>query len=295
MPPLLPIPRRCSLLCCALLLCGCEASLSVDLTDGPIDGAEAVVLRVEGIDLLQEDGTKVSVDAAEAADVDFLQYRNGTTLRLIDGAEVPAAHYTGVRLRYADGGSYVVRSDGGEVAIDTPEADEFADADLDIGDEDTATLVLDLELRFSLDDATATGGGYVLNPVLRVVESGEEGVVSGTVASAIVEGDDCRQGRTLLRGVSVYAYAGSGVTPTDYARDDVTAVRPLSSAAVYLDEAADVYRYRFGHLPEGSYTLALTCEADSERPATADGLDFVQRRNVTVEVAATRTIDFSTD
>jgi len=276
-----------------LLLAGCEAQLDVDLTDGPLDGADAVVLRVEGIELLKEDGTKVSVDADKAQDVDFLQYRNGTTLRLVQGAEVPAARYTGVRLRFADEGSTVLRSDGGEVTVEMPEAGEFATAELDIGDEDEAALVLDLELRLSLDDETASTGHYRLTPVLRAMESDESGVVAGSVDASLVEDDSCRGGRTLLRGVAVYAYAGHGATPIDYAREDATRVQPLSVAAVY--DGGDEYLYRFSYLPEGSYTLALTCQADVERPASADTLVFTRRRNVTVEQGETASIDFTAD
>ncbi|HSW11327.1 MAG TPA: DUF4382 domain-containing protein [Solimonas sp.] len=275
-----------------VLLAGCEASLDVDLTDGPLDGADAVVLRVEGIDLLREDGNVVSVET-EATDVDFLQYRNGTTLRLVEGAEVPAARYTGVRLRLAGEGSYLSRNDGGEVPVEVPEDGDFASADLSIGDEDEAGLLLDLELRLSLDDESDTSGSYRLTPVLRAMEADSTGTVAGVVADSLVEDDSCRGDRALLRGVAVYAWAGHGATPVDYARDDSLRSQPLSVAAVYDD--GDQYRYRFSYLPEGSYTLALTCDADAERPASADELGFIRRRNVTAAQGETASIDFTAD
>lgn len=286
------LPRRVRPLLLLPLLCACEARLDVDLTDGPIDGAEAVVLRVEGIELLQEDGTKTSVAADAATDVDFLQYRNGATLRLVDGAKVPAAHYVGVRLVLDDSGSYVGRSDGGQLPVTLPDSAEFADLDLDVGDDEEAGLLLDLELRYSLDDYSDSLGSYALQPVLRAMDADNPGEIAGTVAAALVEDQDCRDGRALLRGVSVYAYAGTGVTPVDYARDRVSGTLPLSSAAVYADDDG-VYRYRFAWLPPGDYTLALTCQADSERPATTDDLGFLQRRNATVEQGQTRTIAFT--
>lgn len=292
MPAPLSLQRCIPLLACLPLISACEAKLDIDLTDGPIDGAESVVLRLTGIQLLKDDGGRVTVDLA--SDVDLLQYRNGATLRLADGEEVPAAHYVGAHLVFGEDGSYVGRSDGSQVPVIPPETQEFADLDLDVGDDDEARLLLDLELRFSLDDQLSTQGNYALVPVLRALDPDEAGEVSGKVADALVEDADCRQGRSLLRGVSVYAYEGTGVTPVDYARSRVTGIQPVSSTAVY-DDSDGGYRYRFAFLPEGNYTLALTCNADSERPAVADDLDFSQRRNVTVNAGETRSIAFTAE
>ena len=291
--PAHPSLQRCiPLLACLPLLGACEAKLDVDLTDGPIDGAESVVLRLAGIQLLKDDGSRVTLDVD--ADVDLLQYRNGATLRLAEGEEVPAARYVGAHLVFADSGSYVGRSDGSQVAIVPPETQEFADLDLDVGDDDEAGLLLDLELRVSLDDQVSTLGNYALVPVLRALDPEDAGEVSGKVANALVEDADCRQGRSLLRGVSVYAYEGAGVTPVDYARSRVTGIQPVSAAAAY-DDGDGGYRYSFAYLPEGNYTLALTCDADSERPAVIDNLDFLQRRNATVNAGETRSIDFTAE
>jgi len=280
------------LLACLPLLGACEARFDVDLTDGPIDGAESIVLQVKEVRLLKEDGNTVSL--AADTEVDLLQYRNGSTLRLVEGAEVPAARYVGARLVFADSGSYVGRNDGSQVEITMPSSQEFSDLDLDVGDDDQAALLLDLELRFSLDDQLDTFGTYALEPVLRAMDPDEVGEVSGKVANSLVEDSDCRQGRSLLRGVSVYAYAGNGTTPVDYARDRSSGTQPVSSTAVY-DDGDGGYRYRFAYLPEGDYTLALTCQADTERPATSDDLAFSHRRNATVTVGEVRSIAFTDD
>ncbi|MDM4769703.1 DUF4382 domain-containing protein [Solimonas sp. SE-A11] len=292
MPDPLSLQRCIPLLACLPLLCACEAKLDVDLTDGPIDGAESVVLRLTGIQLLKDDGNRVTINVD--ADVDLLQYRNGSTLRLAEGEEVPAARYVGAQLVFADSGSYVGRSDGSQVPIVAPGTQAYADLDLNVGDDDEAGLLLDLELRFSLDDQLSTLGNYALVPVLRAMDPEDAGEVSGKVANALVEDADCRQGRSLLRGVSVYAYEGTGVTPVDYARNRITGIQPVSAAAVY-DDGDGGYRYRFAYLPEGDYTLALTCDADSERPAIVDDLGFLQRRNATVNAGETRSIAFTAE
>jgi len=292
MPVNLPLQRCIPLLACLPLLAACEAQLDVDLTDGPIDGAESVVLHLTGIQLLKEDGNRVTLDLDH--EVDLLQYRNGSTLRLVEGEEVPAARYVGAHLVFAEDGSYVGRSDGSQVPVVPPETQEFADLDLDVGDDDEASLLLDLELRFSLDDQLSTSGNYALTPVLRALDPEDAGEVSGKVANALVEDADCRQGRSLLRGVGVYAYEGTGVTPVDYARSRVSGTQPVSATAVY-DDGDGGYRYRFAFLPEGDYTLALTCNADNEQPAVVNDLDFQQRRNVTVNAGETRSIAFTAE
>lgn len=285
-----PLHRLIPLLACLPLLAACEAKLDVDLTDGPIDGAESVVLQINGVRLLKEDGNTVDLHAQ--GEVDLLQYRNGSTLRLVEGEEVPAARYEGARLLFADSGSYVGRSDGSQVEIEMPVNQDFSDMELDVGDDDQAGLLLDLELRFSLDDQTATLGTYALQPVLRAMDPEDSGEVSGEVANSLVEDTDCRQGRSILRGVSVYAYSGNGVTPVDYARDRSSGTQPVSSTAVY-DDGDGGYAYRFAYLPEGDYTLALTCEADDERPATSDDLSFSHRRNAAVTAGEVRSIAFT--
>lgn len=284
---------RLLLLLAPLTLSACESRLTVKVTDAPVDDAEAVVLRVSGVDLLRDDGALVTLDT-EARDIDFLQYQDGQTYTLIDEAEVASGRYVGARLRVADSGSYLLRKDGGKLPIvNSAEAGEFGSLAFELDEDEEATILLDLELRFSLDEDSAAGN-LALTPVLRVLREGEHGSLEGTVAADLVEADSCRQGRTLGRGVSVYAYAGHGITPDDYARTAVTAL-PLSAAAVRRDESDDVYRYRFAFLPEGDYSLALTCGADAERPAVQDDIVFVRRRHATVTQGGSARLDFAAE
>lgn len=280
--------RRLPLLALSLLT-GCEADLSVDLTDGPVDDADAVVLGLTGVTLLTDAATTVSVPFGETRELDLLRYRSGATYRLIDGEAIANARYVGVALNFANGRSYVERSDGAIVAVETPDTLEFAELDLSLGENDEARIVLDLNLRFSLVDQTASTGSYALQPVLRAVQPDAAGTVQGVVAAGIVESDDCRQDRATTRGVAIYAFSGLNVTPADFAG---LAGGPMDAAPVLLDTDSGLYRYSLHFLPAGSYTLALTCEADREDPVTADGLVFEAPANVTLDAGETATVNF---
>lgn len=268
------------------LLSGCESSLTVDLTDGPVDDADEVVLNLKSVKLLTEDDEVVTLSLDDDTPFNLLDYRNGATYRLVSGASVDNQRYVGIALVFDSDGSYVTRSDGGVVTIETPSVLDFSDIDLTIGDQDDKDLVLDLNLRFSLID-TGTGT-YDLEPVVRAVQPGSTGTITGAVAASIVEGDDCRQGRALTAGVAVYAFEGSSATPADY--DGQNSL--VDAASVALDDASGDYRYELHYLPEGSYTLALTCEADEDDPAAADGIAFEDSDTVTVDAGETSELDF---
>src|SRR3546814_21094318 len=71
---------------------------------------------------------------------------------------------------------------------------------------------------------------------------------------------------TLFR--SVYLYQGK-VTADDIGGNGA---QPYSSTNVVAD-GSGAYRYTAAFLPEGTYTLALTCHADQDDPAANDDLD----------------------
>jgi len=269
-----------------ILLSGCEAGLTVDLTGVPTDGAQEVVLDLASVKLLTDNDELVTLSLEDADPIDMLAFQKGETFRLVSDRAVASDHFVGIALAFDSDGSFVTQDDGDEVAITTPSTIAFADVDLTLEDLDEVRLVLELNLRFSLVDDGA--GTYDLDPVLRAVLPGEAGAIGGAVASGIVESDECRQGRAVTTGVAVYAFKGSGITPADY--DGQTNL--ISAANVELDDTAGQYRYSLHFLPQGTYTLALTCEADAENPASDDDLTFLDTGTVTVGAGATSTLDF---
>ncbi len=79
-------------------------SLSLNLTDAPVDGASSVVFAFKGIDLQRTDGTTVSLDfgatggRSNVESSDSIKLQNGVTGSLTQGAAIPAGQNEWMRL-----------------------------------------------------------------------------------------------------------------------------------------------------------------------------------------------------
>lgn len=266
------------------VLCGCENTLTIDLTDGPTDGAQEIVLDLASVKLLTDDGKVVELELEDGDPIDILAFQKGETFRLVDDRSIDEGKYVGIALDFDPDGSFVTDANGDEIAIAPPVTVTYSDFDFSVDENEKLRIVLDLNMRFSLvDDGTDT---LDLDPVLRAVDPGDAGTVTGTVSAAIVESTDCAAGRPFATGVAVYAFKGSDVAPYDY--EDTPDL--IDAANVEADGGA--YGYELHFLPAGPYTLALTCEADDEDPSADDDLVFETSGNVTVTAGDTATLDF---
>lgn len=270
----------------ALALGGCESHITVDLTDGPTDGVQEVVLDITHVALRTDDGDIVRYALEEPGPVDVLALRNGETFRLVREREIDPDRYTGIALDFDSSGSFVTRDDGGQVTVNPPASRVFADLDLAVGEWESERLVLDLNLRFSLVDNGS--GTYDLAPVVRAVRPFEAGTVTGLVAATFVESTGCQAGRAAGTGVAVYAFDGSGVTPNDYTGQ----ASLIDADDVEADLASGEYRYELHFLPAGDYTLALTCQADADDPTSDDAVTFDSTANVSVPASSTVQLNF---
>lgn len=284
---------RIVLAAAALLLSACEGELVVDLTDAPIDGASRVELAVSSVELLGSDGDTTTIDSEHTDSFDMLDYRDGERLRLVSADGELDGSYIGLRVRFDDDDAYV-RMDGESVPIELLSAGEYADVDLSVDDNSSTSLVVDLDLRFSLIDQVDALGVYQMVPVIRVIDADSAGSIEGTIDADEISDSDCRSGRDLGAGVAVYAYEGAGVTPSDYYDDSTVTnlAQPIGSADVAYDDDGDAWTYRFHYVAPGSYTVAWTCEADDEQPREDDGLLFRASADVSVGEAQTAVVDF---
>ena len=81
----------------------------------------------------------------------------------------------------------------------------------------------------------------------------------------------------LDTGNAVYAYSGADITADDIG----SAVEPLTTALVSLNDESGLYEYEIGYLSAGEYTIAFTCQANLETDAD-DAIVFVGATNNTV-------------
>ncbi|TJY64938.1 hypothetical protein E4T66_01545 [Sinimarinibacterium sp. CAU 1509] len=277
-----------------LLLGACQGELVVDLGTSDTDAVEQAVLAVPSIDLLSSSGNVVNLDTDHTASFNLLNYSEGDTLRLISADTDDDDDFIGIRPRVDDTDAYVLTADGDRIPIDVFTQGDYATLSFSLDDTHSVALAMHLELRFSLIDRVDSLGVYQLLPVVRVVDADSAGTIEGTLADATIEDDDCHADRTLGTGVAIYLYAGSGITPTDYVDNGavVSSTLPIGSASARHDDSSGDWSYRFDDVAPGTYTLALTCEADAEDPTASDGLNFIASADATVETAETTAVDF---
>jgi hypothetical protein len=269
-------------------------TLSLQITDGPVEDAEHVYIQFSGLQLQSADGprttlyycqdpanpalTVVSEDACTTPPApkrfDLLALTGGEAELLLETFVLPAGRYNWIRLMVDTGGE-----DDSCIDVDKDGVDGICH-ELTIPSNDqtglklnrgfvvpaggSADFTIDFDLRKSVhftgnDPAT---GEYMLRPTLRLADNSMTGAIAGTVDPSLVP-DGCTP--------AVYVYEGSGVAPDDIDAD-VNTPDPVTTATVKLDNGT--YRYKAAYLEAGSYTVAYTCDAGADDPTTNDVLTF---------------------
>lgn len=282
---------------------GGTGTVTLRITDAPVDSSTVgnVFVQFSAIEL-QGDGGRINFyyceDPANAANppvvsttpctkpkpkqIDLLALNSGLSDVLLDGQTVPAGHYNWIRLAVDTAGamdSYIVVS-GAPNELTIPSGDETGlklNRGFNVAAGGNANFTVDFDLRKSVH---VTGiNEYILRPTLRIVDNLLVGKITGTVAAGLVTAD-CSP--------AVYVYAGAGVTPDDI---DGVPAEPVTTATVKFD--GSVYRYTAAFLEAGPYTVAFTCQALADDPATSnDAVTFSGAADVTVSANATTIHNF---
>lgn len=262
-----------ALLATLLALAGCDGRLVLSVTDAPVDEASAVTVQFTGVDLEAADGSLTPFDFSPPRSINLLALEGGVRERLLDEG-IDSDDYRAIRLRIsADGSgtdSFIDRSDGRHaLLLDSVDSGRLRILrSFSVADRDEVAFTVDFDLRQSVHPPPAAGEPYRLVPTLRMVADDDAGAITGSVAPDEVPGG-CVP--------AVYAWTGNNVTPDDAGGT----VPPVNSGRVLLDTGGE-FRYRIGVLPAGAYTLALTCEADQDRPDADDDIAFGPARNLSV-------------
>jgi hypothetical protein len=265
-----------------------QSPLTLRLADGPVDEAFAVVITVTGFEIIDESSIyDYEIPLRPPLQVDLLAQADGRSVVLVDRLQWVSDRYDGLRL--------MIRADSnGEYAwIDTPTGrhalympDGYGGRlrmkqELHIPASGEADYTIDFDLRQSILPPAVPGAPYLLDPVLRLVNTFEAGMIRGVVAAATAGAPGCVP--------VVYAFAGSSITPDDI---DRIAPEPPTEGTARLDPASGEYRYVLAHMPPGQYTIALTCQGDLDVPnrnelsAISSVVTFGAPVQVTVPVGA---------
>jgi len=272
-------------------------TLSLAITDAPVDNVEEVWVQFTGVRVQPASGPAIDFEFSAPMDIDLLTLTGENTTTLLNNAEVPSGEYDWILLRvnaeFDDVfDSYVVDDMGGMVELRVPSGSEQGlrlVSGFTVLAGGSASFVIDWDLRKGLTDPVGQQG-YFLRPALRITDLAEYGSISGTVADALVMDASCVNDAETNEGNLVYVFEGFDVTPEDI---DGAEPDPITEATVAPDDqAAGAYTYSATFLPPGDYTVAFTCQGLNEDPTMLDGLTFVGAQNVTVVADETASADF---
>jgi len=294
MVPGMNILRYFPLFAFSVLLTACftsdddaESSLTLRLTDAPIDEAEHVFVSVRGVSLNAGDEGWVDYDLDEVQRIDLLTLQSGNAFTLLDDIAMEAGAY-GVRLNlHSDDDNQpdhaiVLTQGGAEIALEIPSGEQTGlklNQDIVVPVNGDADYVIDFDVRRSIVKR-GLGDDYSLKPVLRLINNSQTGSITGAFTDSQLFTEQCSDQDPLTFN-AVYLYEGHDVTADDIGS---AGAQPITTAPVIFDEDNGEYRYTIGFVLTGDYTLSLTCNADLENSETDDELLFKQSSNVMVQV-----------
>jgi hypothetical protein len=270
-------------------------SLTLGLTDGPVESANAVVVRFTGFELkragdkapldpivFSEDSCNIEWDAATGTcSIDLLQL-TGETRKVVFNGEIPAGKYEWVRLMVDadlnEMDSYIELDDGSMCSLWVPSGDETGlkiVSGITVTANGVSDYTLDFDVKSSITappglaypSAEACAQNYILKPAIRIVDTTQTGTLSGTVATSLLESEASCEVATeganagLYDNVAVYLFENfDGNAVADDIDQEGDNANPITTANVEYDGAA--YGYEVGYLlaPE-DYLVALTCTA----------------------------------
>ena len=275
----------------APLLAGCDfftrndGRLDLGITDAPVDEADAIVVSFTGVELRHEEGDTEVFPFDPPRTINLAALTGGDSELLLSDESIPSGRYERIRLKVLSSStgleSYIDLVDGRRPLLVPADAVSGLDINqlFEVADGERSRYTIDVDLRRSVRRPEDGSQTYLLRPSLRLVEDDAAGRIAGVVSSArIVSG--CVP--------AVYVFAGRDVTPDDV---DGVGAEPLTSARVRLSTTDGSYRYQAAFLSAGGYTVAFTCDAGDDDPATSQTLDFVSK-NVTVSADREATVSF---
>ena len=258
-------------------------SLSLGLTDGPVDDLYQVMVTFTGVIIHPADGSAdivvdVTDDQGNGMTIDLKSLGQGNSVRLLEDYPLPAGDYSWIRLVIDPDNTYVVENQGGaQLLMDCSSCDEShlkLNRNFSIAAAGLVDFTIDFDLAKSItlkqpNRIPYSDFQFKLRPTLRIIDTlVASAFISGTVDQALV--DPAIPPAILPDACGVYVYTGDAntVVPDDICVNDTDpnacppADRPLTTAEVMLDTNTGLYAYRTGYLYPDTYTVALLCEDD---------------------------------
>lgn len=249
-------------------------SLSIALTDGPADDAMEVHVLITGLTVKRDGVDPVDIVFSEPLDIDLLTLTGSNTIMLLNNEPMVAGRYQWIALNVdgeLDGdlvGSYVVDGMGGTVDLEIPSGPQsglrlVSGFVITVGQ--NTSFVIEWDLRQGL--VTRPGrDSWLLRPALRITDVTAFGTLIGMVDGTLLSDASCN-------GNTVYVFEGD-VVPDDIDMDEMDGSNPFTTAPVTM-EGNGGYSYEVNFLDPGVYTVALTCQSESDLVETSEDIAFI--------------------
>ncbi len=253
-------------------------SFTLGLSDAPVDDADEVIITIESITFKKENGDEVVFDTfnndsegivdAETITLDLLKFQGGTQFNVLENATIEAGQYNQVIINVNDEDitkSYVTEIDGAVKSIKVPSNSLKLGGITFIQSQETQAFTIEFNLRKSMTYKPGPQE-YNLKPTgVRLVDNSQAGTISGTVdINAINLNEYC-----IAENHLIYLYQGQELDASQLADSfdsDVAnngapegAIAPLDSVSPTFDNDSQSYRFEFGFVPSGDYTLVYAC------------------------------------
>lgn len=280
----------------ALSACGggstAAGSMQLAVADAPVDGAQSVVVKFTGVELIGDSGNPVDITFTSPKSIDLLM-QSGTASAVLFNQPIPTGSYGQIRLMVvADGdpsNSYIVLSDGTMHGLQVPSGAETGlklVSGFTVPSSGVVDYTIDFDLRKAITCPPGQSPACILAPAERLIDNTTVGNIQGVVSNTLVP-NGCNPG--------VYLYNDTVTAP-----EDMNSAAPVSDMNQPLASKVPVagsqppYYYQFTFLPPGTYTVAFTCQAALDNPAQADsGVTFSPvKTGISVTAAETTTLDF---
>lgn len=289
--------RLAALLLATGALSACNGSLSINLTDTPVDGAASVFIDFTGIELHNTTGTTTTITFSSPERIDVLQLQNGNVTTLLQGHSVPTGTYDWIQLdvlatRDTQGQSAITLDSGQQFPLYIPSGSETGlklNTSFTVGTSKTTQLIVDFNLRQSI--TSTDGQNYALVPALRVANQAEVGTLTATVDLNALSTVQLGGGTQAAQcNGALFVFSGGTVTPQNGGGSSLVDFLPIPFDATTTQVPVSI-----PYLPNGSYTVAATCDYNLYDPAAVPGqsgyhgLHWTVLDNVSVKTNTTAT------
>ncbi|WP_051275267.1 DUF4382 domain-containing protein [Aestuariibacter salexigens] len=275
-------------------------TLSVNVSDAPVDDALAVVVEFDSVELVGT-GNPIVIDVRDEQDnpkqVDLLQFQGADFDSLLEDVEVPAGTYEQFRLNVTEN-SYI-ELEQGTFALRVPSGQLKLDG-FTLAEEQQATFTVEFDLRKALVDPPGRAEVQLKPRGVRLVQNDLTGAIEGSVAQSLVLAEVCLDKTDVNKGNAVYIYQGHTHElsnlgdDTDEAADE-SEVSPYTIGEVDFDDEQG-YRFEVAYLPAGEYTVGFTCLALNDVPESDEGaeqgFEIQAKLEVVLSAEQTVTVDF---